>query len=170
MHDIRTLALIIHTYDADTPPKNQTTLHQNYAQGKLANILWVTELTNRLRQTHPGTVFANAAHPGLVASNFIANALLKGGWISPENFEYVDSKIKSVTLTLRLAFSVQTGALTQLFLATSPKVEEQNITGHYYVPVANAIDLDLHVAMHVSNATLTTALWKLSDELTEKWM
>ena len=48
-------------------------------------------------------------------------------------------------------------------------MEEENINGKYYIPVVNAVELDPHVAAHVNNATLTSALWELSDELVAKW-
>lgn len=35
-----------------------------------------------------------------------------------------------------LTISTEDGALTQLYLATSPEVEEKNIRGEYYVPYA----------------------------------
>ena len=62
------------------------------------------------------------------------------------------------------------GAVTQLYLATSEEIEERDITGQFYIPVANPSIYDAHVEAHVANRTLTSALWKLSDELTEKWV
>jgi hypothetical protein len=40
-----------------------------------------------------------------------------------------------------VAYSPADGALTQLFLATSPRVETEDIRGGYYVPIAYGPDV-----------------------------
>ena len=47
----------------------------NYAQGKLANILFARELAMRLEERGIRNVYVNAAHPGLVATRFAYNFL-----------------------------------------------------------------------------------------------
>jgi NAD(P)-dependent dehydrogenase (short-subunit alcohol dehydrogenase family) len=88
----------------------------SYAQSKLANVLFTKELARRLEGTG---VTANAVHPGVVASNF---ALTNNG----DNF--------IVKLGRRLfdifSISVEDGAKTSLYVATSPEVE--GVNGEYF--------------------------------------
>ena len=50
-----------------------------------------------------------------------------GGWV-----QFIVEQAASV-----VAFSAADGAITQLYLATSPEVESANIRGKYYVPLAD---------------------------------
>ncbi|KAL7314099.1 hypothetical protein PS15m_007754 [Mucor circinelloides] len=101
------------------PAKYNKYIH--YAKSKTCNILFTRELSKRLEQKGVDNVYVNANHPGGVKTdlyrhtssilNFFVNKFL----ITPED-----------------------GALTQLYLATSPDVEQKPIKGEYYVPFANA--------------------------------
>jgi len=113
-----------------------------YANSKLANILFTTELARRLDGAN---VTANCAHPGMVRTRFGRDLrpLLRLG----------------VTLGRPFMLSPQRGAGTIVYLASSPAVAGQ--TGGYYVrrqrrePSAAARD----------NAA-ARRLWMLSEELT----
>ncbi len=115
---------------------------RQYARTKLANILFTIELARRLAGSG---VTANALHPGVVASDFsVGNGVF--GW-----FIRRFMSVRGVT--------VEEGAATSIFLATSPDVME--VTGQYFV--------DLQPAACSSAATDPTAaaqLWRLSEELT----
>jgi NAD(P)-dependent dehydrogenase (short-subunit alcohol dehydrogenase family) len=84
-----------------------------YAQSKLGNVLFTYELARRLDGTG---VTANALHPGVVATRFLAN----NGKIGP---------IFSFLFGLR-GISPAEGARTSIYLASSSEVE--GITGGYY--------------------------------------
>src|SRR5579863_3372611 len=86
----------------------------NYSQAKLALLLWTYELARRLEGTG---VTVNALHPGVVASNFI------DGMTGPASL--VMKLVKPFLLT------VDKGAQTTLYLATSPLVE--GVSGKYFV-------------------------------------
>lgn len=51
------------------------------------------------------------------------------------------------------------GALTQTYLAASPEVEEQDIRGRYFVPIA----LPATPSHHATNVTLQEQLWSISE-------
>ena len=113
-----------------------------YGSSKLANLLFTYELARRLKGT---SATANALHPGLVATNLLANngrigALLK------------------LLLGLK-GTSPQKGAQTVVYLAGSPEVT--GVTGQYYVG---------QKAVQSSRASYDTAaarrLWEVSAELT----
>ena len=84
-----------------------------YGQSKLGNVLFTYELARRLEGTG---VTANALHPGVVATRFLAN----NGWIGP---------IFSFFFGLR-GISPENGARTSVYLASSDEIE--GITGGYY--------------------------------------
>ena len=85
-----------------------------YGKTKLANILFTYELARRLEGTG---VTANCLHPGVVATNLLADA---GG---------LPRKLKAVTRIA--AVSMETGARTSVYLASSEEVE--GVSGKYFV-------------------------------------
>ncbi|MFZ5477713.1 MAG: SDR family oxidoreductase [Myxococcota bacterium] len=107
-----------------------------YGRSKLYNILFTRELARRLDGTG---VSANACHPGLVASSFQRNvpAILRGPWEL-------------------LGLSPESGARTQIWLATSPEVEGKS--GGYYWRRAPS-----WVSGHGRDDAAATALWELSE-------
>jgi len=84
-----------------------------YAQAKLANILFSSELSRRIAGSG---VTSNALHPGAVASGFGLNntGLLRFGMKLARPFLIDEEK----------------GARTSIYLATSPEVE--GVTGEYF--------------------------------------
>jgi NAD(P)-dependent dehydrogenase (short-subunit alcohol dehydrogenase family) len=123
------------------PPRHPAFVR--YAQSKLANLLFTYELARRLEGTG---VTANAAHPGFVASNFMAGNGIFGWFMRlwAGNF----------------GIDVQQGARTPIYLATSPEVE--GISGKYF-------DKERQVPSSPASYDEPAAhrLWALSDDLTE---
>ena len=68
-------------------------------------------------------MYANTLHPGLVKSELNRHV------VSPSSI--------SESIYNFFCISTEDGALTQLYLATSPEVEEKSIKGQYYVPYAS---------------------------------
>ena len=62
------------------------------------------------------------------------------------------------TLWNDAVLSVNDGALTQLFVATSPSLE--GVTGRYYIPIG--LDRTHATSPHARNVTLANLLWKES--------
>ena len=127
-------------YSLLAPPAHPA--FRQYAQTKLANVLFTYELARRLEGTG---VTANALHPGFVASNFMAgNGAF--GWFMRR-------------WAGLLAISVEQGAQTQIYLAASPEVE--GVTGQYFVkqkPVPSSpASRDQAAAQR---------LWQLSEAMT----
>lgn len=84
-----------------------------YGQSKLMNVLFTYELARRLEGTR---ITVNALHPGFVASRFATNNGLL-------------TRLARPLLDL-FAISVEEGAQTMVYLATSPEVE--GLTGKYF--------------------------------------
>jgi len=85
-----------------------------YSRSKLANIMFTYQLAPRLAGTG---VTVNALHPGLVATNFLSNNGIRGGFLR-------------FFLAIK-GMSPETGADTSVYLASSPDVE--TVSGHYFV-------------------------------------
>jgi retinol dehydrogenase-12 len=87
-----------------------------YSRTKLMNILFTRELAKKYA---PRQITANCLHPGFVASNFAKEGDL--GWWGNIG----------MPLARPFAISVQQGAVTPVYVASSPDVE--GITGQYFV-------------------------------------
>ena len=115
-----------------------------YSATKLMNVLFTRELA---RRNDPSVLTANALHPGFVASNFAREGDLGflGNYVMP--------------LLRPFAISQEKGALTSIYLSTSPDVE--GITGQYFIkgqavkPAAPALD-----------DAAAARLWEISEKLT----
>lgn len=112
-----------------------------YGASKLAILYFTYELARRLEGTY---VTVNALHPGFVRSNFARNN--RGGFLVR-------------VLSAIIGISVEKGARTSIYLATSPEVE--HVTGKYFVK-CKAVQSN-----HMSyDRELARRLWEISEELT----
>ncbi|KAI9239389.1 MAG: hypothetical protein BYD32DRAFT_411400 [Podila humilis] len=99
-----------------------------YGRSKLANILFGKALARRLKDER---VYVNIAHPGFVATELARST------------EEVYGKFLTVVLdylTMAAAMKPEVGALTQLYCATSPEIENLDIRGRYFIPIANELE------------------------------
>ncbi|MEW5739741.1 MAG: SDR family oxidoreductase [Myxococcota bacterium] len=112
-----------------------------YGRSKLMNILFTRELARRVKDLG---ITANALHPGVVATNFLAKPGLWG----------VAGKVAGLFM-----LSPAQGAQTSIYLASSPEVA--NVTGGYFAkskphtPTAEALD-----------DAAAKRLWEVSERLT----
>lgn len=116
---------------------------RQYARTKLANMLFTVELSKRLSGTG---VTANSLHPGMVASDFSAGNGVYG-WFMRR------------LMNLR-GISVEEGAATTIYLATSPEVEQ--VSGQYF---ANSQPATCSAAAR--DPAAAARLWQLSEALTQ---
>jgi retinol dehydrogenase-12 len=115
-----------------------------YSATKLMNILFTRELA---RRHDPDELTANVLHPGFVGSNFAREGDygLLGTIVMP--------------LIRPFAISSQKGALTSIYLASSPDLD--GITGQYFIkgkavkPATQALD-----------DAAAARLWEISEKLT----
>ena len=113
-----------------------------YGRSKLANIYFTYELARRLEGT---AVTVNALHPGFVATQIGAN-----------NIPLIGRLVK--WFINRSAVDVESGARTQIFLATSPAVA--GVSGTYFVD-CEAVD-----SSEISyNDDLAKQLWEISIQM-----
>jgi retinol dehydrogenase-12 len=112
-----------------------------YGQSKLANVLFTFELDRRLQGT---SITANALHPGFVSTQMGNNNGLLARW--------------AMKIAHLFALSPEEGALTSIYLASSPEVK--GLRGQYFTsrqPVsADPAAYDRKTAER---------LWQVSEEL-----
>ena len=128
-----------------------------YAQSKLANLLFTSELQRRLDLTGIATL-SLAAHPGYAATNLQSGGprMRNRGWM--ERLTDLGNQV--------LAQSAEMGALPTLFAATSPGLPG----GAYIGPSGPFEQHGYPVMVGRSKAALNDAtarrLWAMSEELT----
>jgi NAD(P)-dependent dehydrogenase (short-subunit alcohol dehydrogenase family) len=120
----------------DLTPARHYDGYAAYAASKLANILFTVELAKRLADTG---VTANCLHPGVIATKLLRSGFGMGG------------------------ASVEQGARTSVYLATSPEVAD--VSGRYYVdcrpttPSRTARDEALAARLWQESERLLAAFW-----------
>ncbi len=114
-----------------------------YAQSKLANVLFTQELAERLAGTQ---ITANSLHPGFVKTN-----------IGNKDTSWYASAVWSL-ITAIGAISVEKGAETSVYLASSPEV--QGITGRYYTKCKEKAP-----GKEAHDKALQKELWRISEQL-----
>jgi len=117
-----------------------------YARTKLANVLFTYELARRLEGTG---VTANALHPGLVRSGFGRN-----------NGTAMRAFMTAVQLS-PFAVSVRRGARTQIYLASSPEVQQRS--GRYFGACR-----ERRSSKPSYDVETQRRLWQASEELIEQ--
>eukprot|EP00932_Pfiesteria_piscicida_P010957 SRR837773.22000.p1 GENE.SRR837773.22000~~SRR837773.22000.p1 ORF type:complete len:366 (-),score=106.04 SRR837773.22000:106-1170(-) len=128
-----------------------------YGRSKLANVLFTQALARRLEGKK---VYANVCHPGGIRTNLGKHVEAKS---------LVDYGHGAVLAMQVLKESVllhpPQGAVTQLYLATSPDIEANDIRGQYYRPQA------MHTAAPAaSTEELQEKLWSASEQLVRKYL
>ncbi|HLZ61831.1 MAG TPA: SDR family oxidoreductase [Ktedonosporobacter sp.] len=113
-----------------------------YTQSKLAQVFFTYELADQLKDTG---VTVNALHPGLVSSNF--NSGTKG------ITHFIGEVIYFFT-----GISVEKGAQTTLYVATSPDVE--GVSGKYFSDRKEIASSKLSY-----DRAVRQRLWQVSEEL-----
>jgi retinol dehydrogenase 12 len=126
---------------------------ERYGQSKLANVLFTHGLQKRVGDD----IFVNTCHPGIVKSD-LGRTALHGTMFG----------IMCMILNPIMEQPVEYGALTQLYLATSPEIEAKGVRGEYYFPCARqSIDL---MNPKAKDDQLVERLWIYSEELVKEKM
>ena len=115
---------------------------RNYGQSKLANILFTKELARRFAGTKKT---ANAVHPGVIATNL-------GRHMNPL------ARVMFGVFGPLLLKTVEQGAATEVFVATSPALAD--VSGEYFA--------DCNVAdprTDANDAALAKKLWDVSAKI-----
>ncbi|KAG0319212.1 hypothetical protein BGZ97_002558 [Linnemannia gamsii] len=127
----------------------KTNARTRYGRSKLANILFTKALARRLANER---VYVNAAHPGYVSTELIRHTGDEFGSLMGTVTEKV---------TRMVAMSPKVGALTELYVATSPEIENNDVRGRYFIPIAN----EIQPSALARDEELQEKLWTFSEKL-----
>ncbi|GJJ74801.1 hypothetical protein EMPS_07159 [Entomortierella parvispora] len=123
-----------------------------YARAKLANVLFAKALARRLAKER---VYVNIAHPGYVTQT----ELNRDEGVYPGPVKWV------LDLMFRLnGRPPKEGALTQLYGATSPEIENKDLRGRYFIPIAN----EIQPSKVARDEELQERLWRYSEDIARK--
>lgn len=123
-------------------------VHTAYAQSKLANVMFTYMLAKRLEGSG---VTANVFHPGLVKTG-IFRKVPRVGWLADK-----------IILDMRKPISVEEGAKTLVYLATSPEVDGQS--GHYWYKKKIRQTTPQSYCLEDQER-----LWELSERMVKDWL
>jgi len=116
---------------------------KHYGQSKLANVLFAQEVSRRASMAGE-PIFANSLHPGAVDTMIWEQLKVSikrevGASPLPDQFKtkLIDLLVGMLDeLRTRFMWSGEDGALTQIWLAASQSIKEQQIRGRYFHPQA----------------------------------
>jgi len=133
------------------------TANNAYSQSKLAQIMSMYELQDRLKEAEKTNVKAYACHPGASRTNLISTS---GGLMMRIMFY----------LMMPLTQSAEKGAYPQLMCATEPNLDQKGFYGptgrsNWVGPVGAH-----EIKPHAKDKAVATRLWELSEKETGvKW-
>ncbi|KAF8929229.1 hypothetical protein BGZ58_009090 [Dissophora ornata] len=132
--------------------EKMSTIVSRYGRSKLANVLFGKALARRLADTQ---VYVNIVHPGFVATELQRH--------NKDLFGPVVLRILEA-ITFVMAMTPEVGALTQLYVATSPEIVDKDIRGRYFVPIAN----EIQPSAYSQDEALQEKLWAFSEKLVKE--
>jgi len=133
---------------------------QRYSRSKFANVLFTKALARRLSKDN---VYCNVLHPGVVRTEMTRDKRGDKDYVPDPNLDFV-SRLKGAgrtTFFKALGMAPERGALTQLYCATSPEIEEKNIRGKFFIPIAN----ELPTYGAADDEEKQEELWKFSEDI-----
>ncbi|KAL1925304.1 uncharacterized protein VTP21DRAFT_187 [Calcarisporiella thermophila] len=120
-----------------------------YGRSKLANLLFAKELDRRLREKGINGVRVNTLHPGVAMTDLMRHLPL------PKFVVSMGAKF------LYGSISIDDASLTQLYVATSPELDEKDLHGEYFIPIAKIGK----PSKHGRDLDLARRLWEFTEKL-----
>ncbi|KAG0353555.1 hypothetical protein BC939DRAFT_448274 [Gamsiella multidivaricata] len=128
-----------------------------YGRSKFASMLFMKSLTRRLASEQ---IYVNSAHPGIVDTEMCRH--------SADAYGCFLTQIMRLTAKT-VAYTPAKGALTPLYCATSPEIEEKaekdsdvsGIRGKFFIPIAN----ELRPSKLTESVELQEKVWAYTEKL-----
>jgi WW domain-containing oxidoreductase len=118
-----------------------------YGQSKLANLLMSNELARRLQGSR---ATSNAIHPGIIKTAL------------GRNMGSLRTTL-AVLVSWPVSRSIEQGAATQCYVATSPALEK--VSGHYFADCNPA-----RMSVHAQDPEMAARLWSVSEDLAAEYL
>lgn len=124
-----------------------------YTRSKLACLLFGTALATHVRRRGGENIRVNIAEPGIIFGTDMHTQM-------ESTYRWW---VKGITWAMEwtMGLTVEQGALTMLFLGTSPEIKERDVNGRFFRPFGDEIPMD----KWPKNATLAAGekLWEWSE-------
>ncbi|KAJ3407473.1 hypothetical protein CcCBS67573_g00587 [Chytriomyces confervae] len=125
---------------------------ERYGQSKLSNILF----SKKLNKLYGDKIIVNSVHPGVVDTELMRGpAATYGTWVRP--FLGMFKALATI--------SPQDGALTQLFCATSPIIQEKGLKDRFFEPTASDVTDTSKLSAFGKDDALADKLWEFTEAL-----
>ncbi|KAH6576646.1 hypothetical protein BASA50_006696 [Batrachochytrium salamandrivorans] len=135
--------------------ESQGSSWMRYGQSKLANILFARSLHKRFKDSG---IFSYSLHPGVVHTELMRGPVNLYGLSSVLSVvSWMASWLKGI-----LVLQADQGALTQLYLATSPDVLNEEHSGKYFIPFGKEPSECKPIA---KDDDLADKLWEWSEKM-----
>jgi len=140
--------------------------HKCYSHSKLANVLYAQKLAKRLPSDQ---VLVNSCHPGVVNTNIYEPvfAALKAREKQHPAFAPVFRGLSWLfeRFIASVSFTPKDGARTQVWLAASPSVKEQRVTGKYFHPHMVEVNVSSTASRVIDGVLIEDGLWSFTESL-----
>ncbi|KAI8621233.1 hypothetical protein BC830DRAFT_1058394 [Chytriomyces sp. MP71] len=125
---------------------------ERYGQSKLANILFSVKLD----KLYGDRIYVNSVHPGVVDTELTRSLVVTyGSWMKP-----IIRVLKAFG-----TISPADGALTQLYAAAHPDIEEKKLKARVFFAIANDKTDSNELSTFCKNADLADKLWEFTEAL-----
>jgi NAD(P)-dependent dehydrogenase (short-subunit alcohol dehydrogenase family) len=141
-----------------TTPFENKTLIDMYTRSKLGNLLFGMQLAKHVRERGITNIYVNVGEPGGIFSTGVHT-------LAAPSYGFLGRLLVAVS-EWWFGISVPEGALTLLFLGTSPKIKDEGRNGQFYRPFGDLVPRDKY-PKYASNE-LSEKLWDWSEEFVSK--
>jgi len=126
-----------------------------YGLSKLSNILFTNELQTRLAESGTNNIYCTSVHPGSVSTELTRGPLQSWPVLTP-----------FISLIKPLLLTPEQGALTQLYAATAPEVEQKDLKAGLLFPIAQPTVKNS--CAEDKDRKLGTQFWALCERLVKE--
>jgi NAD(P)-dependent dehydrogenase (short-subunit alcohol dehydrogenase family) len=129
-----------------------------YVRSKFSNFLFGMKLAQHVRERGFERVYVNMSDPGIIFGT--------GIHLQTESSHTLFVRIFIVILNWLVGFSIPDGALTTLFLGTSPLVKKGNVNGEFCKPFGNLVPKDK--LPKAASMALADKLWEWTEDFVSR--
>lgn len=134
--------------------KERDNMLDMYNRSKLANLLFGMRLATHVRDDGCSRIYVNVGDPGVI---------LRTGIHLQMEFAFTFwMRLLVAFFDWWLGLSVQDGALTSLFLGTSPIIRDENVNGQFYRPFGDKVPQAKYPKY--ASKELAESLWEWSEK------
>jgi NAD(P)-dependent dehydrogenase (short-subunit alcohol dehydrogenase family) len=141
-----------------TTPFGKGMLLHTYSRSKLCNLLFGMQLAKHVRERGTANIRVNVAEPGSIFSTGVHT-------LAQPSYGFLQRRMMAIG-EWWFGISVSEGALTLLFVGTSPRIKEEDRNGQFYRPFGDLIPRNKY-PKYASEA-LAEKLWDWTEDFVSK--